>query len=80
MDSKLRDAFVDAANKAAADSRTHGLTVEKEALELLGQKGVTVIDCDRDAFRKRVLPQTDTFITARPEAKAIVDAVRATQG
>ena len=80
MDSKLRDAFVDAAIKAAADTRTHGLTVEKEALALLGQKGVTVIDCDRAAFRKRVLPQTDTFIKARPEAKAIVDAVRATQG
>ena len=80
MDAKLRDAFIDAAKKAAADSRAHGLAVEKEALELLGQKGVTVIDCDREAFRRRVLPQTDAFIKVRPEAKAIVDAVRATQG
>ena len=79
MDSKLRDGFIDAAKKAAADTRTHGLVVEKEALELLTQKGVTVIDCDREAFRNRVLPQTDAFVKARPEAKAIVDAVRATQ-
>ena len=79
MDGKLRDGFIDAAKKAAADTRTHGLAVEKEALELLAQKGVTVVDCDREAFRKRVLPQTDAFIKARPEAKAIVDAVRATQ-
>lgn len=79
MDSKLRDGFIDAAKKAAADTRTHGLVVEKEALELLTQKGVTVIECDREAFRNRVLPQTDAFVKARPEAKAIVDAVRATQ-
>ena len=79
MDAKLRDAFIDAARNAATDTRTHGLAVEKEALDLLAQKGVTVIDCDREAFRKRVLPQTDSFIKARPEAKAIVDVVRATQ-
>ena len=79
MDAKLRDAFVEAAKSAAADTRTHGLAVEKEALELLGQKGVTVVDCDREAFRKRVAPQTEAFIKARPESKAVVDVVRATQ-
>lgn len=79
MDPKLRDGFVDAAQKAAADTRVHGLAVEKEALDVLTQKGVTIIDCDREAFRKRVLPQTDTFVKARPEAKPIVDAIRATQ-
>src|SRR5437763_1676241 len=35
MDPKLRDAFLDAAGKAAADTRAHGLGVEKEALALL---------------------------------------------
>ena len=32
-----------------------------------------------EAFRKRVLPQTDNFIKARPEAKPVVDAIRAAQ-
>ena len=79
MDPKLREGFLDAAQKASLDTRTHGLAVEKEALELLKSKGVTVIECDNEAFRKRVLPQTDNFIKARPEAKPIVDIIRSTQ-
>src|ERR1700756_566443 len=39
MDPKLREGFLDAANKAGADTRTHGLAVEKEALALLVDKG-----------------------------------------
>src|SRR5205085_1207974 len=65
MDAKLREGFVAAAQKAAADTRVHGLAVEKEALDVLTQKGVTIIDCDREAFRKRVLPQTDNFVKSR---------------
>jgi tripartite ATP-independent transporter DctP family solute receptor len=79
MDPKLREGFLDAAKQAAEDTRTHGLAVEKEALELLKSKGVTVIECDNEAFRKRVLPQTDNFVKARPEAKPVVDMIRATQ-
>ncbi len=79
MDPKLREGFLDAAKKAAADSRAHGLSVEKEALAAIVEKGVTVVEVDREAFRKRVLPQTDNFIKAHPEAKAVVDAIRATQ-
>jgi TRAP-type transport system periplasmic protein len=79
MDPKLREGFLDAAKKASLDTRTHGLAVEKEALELLKSKGVTVIDCDLEAFRKRVLPQTDNFVKARPEAKPMVDIIRSTQ-
>ena len=79
MDPRLREGFLDAAQKAAVDTRAHGLAVEKEALTTLQDKGVTVVECDREAFRKRVLPQTDNFIKARPEAKAVVDAIRATQ-
>jgi TRAP-type transport system periplasmic protein len=78
MPAALREGFVDAAKKAAADTRAHGLTVEQEALAQLKDKGVTVIDCDREAFRKRVLPQTEAFVKARPEAKPVVDLVRAT--
>jgi tripartite ATP-independent transporter DctP family solute receptor len=79
MDPKLREGFLDAAAKAGADTRAHGLAVEKEALATLVEKGVNVVECDRDAFRKRVLPQTDNFIKAHPDAKPVVDAIRATQ-
>jgi TRAP-type C4-dicarboxylate transport system substrate-binding protein len=73
-----RDTFLDAAKKAAADTRAHGLAVEKEALTQLKDKGVTVIDCDREAFRKRVVPQSEAFIKAHPDAKGVVDLIRAT--
>jgi TRAP-type transport system periplasmic protein len=79
MDPKLREGFLDAAQKAAADSRAHGLAVEKEALAALMEKGVTVVECDKEAFRKRVAPQTENFIKVRPDAKPVVDAIRATQ-
>jgi len=79
MDPKLREGFLDAAQKAAVESRAHGLAVEKEALATLNEKGVTVVECDKEAFRKRVAPQTDNFVKARPEAKPVVDAIRATQ-
>jgi tripartite ATP-independent transporter DctP family solute receptor len=79
MDPKLREGLVDAAKKAATDTRSHGLEVEKEALATLKEKGVIVAECDKEAFRKRVLPQTDNFIKAHPEAKPVVDAIRATQ-
>ena len=79
MDPKLKEGFIDATKKAANDSRTHALSVEKDALVQLGEKGVTVTECDRDAFKKRVLPQTDNFIKNRPESKPIVDIIRSTQ-
>src|SRR3982074_1225881 len=41
MDPKLRDGFLDAAQKAAADTRRHGMAVEQEALAILVEKGVT---------------------------------------
>src|SRR6516165_9399047 len=54
---KLREGFLDAAQKAAADTRSHALTVEQDALALLKEKGVTVMPCDKEAFRQRVAPQ-----------------------
>jgi TRAP-type transport system periplasmic protein len=78
MPAATREAFIDIARKAAADTRAHGLAVEKEALALLKDKGVTIVDCDREAFRKRVLTQTEAFVKARPEAKPVVELIRAT--
>ena len=78
MPAATREAFIDVARKAAADTRAHGLAVEKEALTQLKDKGVAVAECDREAFRKRVLPQTDAFIKAHPDAKPVVELIRAT--
>ena len=77
LDPKLRDSFAEAASKAAEDTRAHGLAVEKEALDELKTKGVTIIPCDKEPFRKRVAPQTDAFVKAHPEAKPIVDTIQA---
>src|SRR5215813_5967239 len=79
MDPKLREALLDAAKKAAVDTRAHGLAVEKEALTTIQEKGVTVVECDKEAFRKRVLPQTDNFIKARPESKPVINMILAMQ-
>jgi TRAP-type transport system periplasmic protein len=78
MNAALRDRFLDAAKKAAAETRAHGLAVEKEALALLRDKGVTIVACERDAFRQRVAPQMEAFLRNRPEAKPVVEQIRAT--
>ena len=79
MEAPLRDQFLTAAAEAAADTRVRGLEAEKEALESLKQKGVEIIACDREPFRKLAAPQTDEFIKAHPEAKPIIDIVRSTK-
>jgi tripartite ATP-independent transporter DctP family solute receptor len=78
MNPQLRDRFLAAAQQAALDTRTHGLAVEQEALQELQQKGVSVLDCDRDAFRQRVLPQTTAFVKAHPDAKPVVELIQGT--
>ena len=78
MEPKLRDGFLDAAGKAAIATRAHGLSVVSEAMEALKKQGMTVIEPDRDAFRKRVLPQTDTFMAKLPESKTVIETIRAT--
>src|ERR1700749_1643110 len=79
MDPKLREGFLDAAKKAGADTRTHSLAGEKRALATLVEKGVTVLKWNKEAFGKRMLPQTDNSTKARPEAKPVIDMIRATQ-
>jgi len=78
MPADLRDKFLDAAAKAAADTRAHGLAVQDEALVVLKERGVTVIECDRDAFRTRVLPQTEAFMKAHPAMVPVIEKVRST--
>jgi TRAP-type C4-dicarboxylate transport system substrate-binding protein len=76
---KLREGFLDAALQAAAQTRTHGLAVEQEAIALLRDKGVTVLECDKEAFRMRVAPQTEAFLKQRPPAKPVVDLIKSTR-
>ena len=54
MEAPLRDQFLTAAAEAAVDTRVRGLEAEKEAIEALKQKGVEIIACDREPFRKLV--------------------------
>ncbi|HXP73068.1 MAG TPA: TRAP transporter substrate-binding protein [Stellaceae bacterium] len=78
LDAKLRESFLDAAKKAAADTRTQGLAVEQEAIGVLKDKGVTVIACDKAPFQARVAPQTEAFVKTHPDAKPVVDMIKAT--
>jgi TRAP-type C4-dicarboxylate transport system substrate-binding protein len=75
----VREPFLDACAKAAVDARARALAADAEAVELLKQHGVTVTACDKEAFRRRVLPQTEAFVKTHPEAKAMVDVIRATE-
>jgi tripartite ATP-independent transporter DctP family solute receptor len=78
MDAKTRDGFLAAAQKAAADTRVHGLAVEQEAIGILKEKGVSVNECDKAEFRKRTAVQTENFVKQHPEAKAVVDKIKST--
>ncbi len=78
MAPNVRDSFLNVAQAAAVDTRAHGLAMEKEALLVLQQNGVTIVDCDRDAFRARVAVQSENFMKARPESKPVIEAIRAT--
>jgi TRAP-type transport system periplasmic protein len=79
MEGPVRDQFLAAAGEAAIDTRLRGLEAEKEAIETLKQKGVQIIACDREPFRKLALPQTDEFIRVHADAKPIIDIVRSTK-
>jgi TRAP-type C4-dicarboxylate transport system substrate-binding protein len=76
MDPALREGFLDATARAALTTRAHGLAVEQEALAALRQNGVSVVEVDREAFRKRVLPQTTAFMQRMPESKPIIEMIR----
>lgn len=79
MDPKLREPFLDAAKNASIDARAAALKVEAEAIDILKSNGVEVRMVDKEPFRKRVQPQTEAFVKARPETKSIVELIRATK-
>jgi len=79
MAAPLRDGFLAAAKAAAIETRVRGLAVEKEALDVMKQQGVAVAACDKEAFRKRVLPLHESFVKQHAEVKPILDAIEATR-
>jgi tripartite ATP-independent transporter DctP family solute receptor len=79
MPPALRDGLLASAKAAAAEQRAYGVGIAKEALEVLKQRGVTVADCDREAFHKRVLPLHEKFTKQHPEVQSILDKIQATR-
>jgi len=80
MPQALREPFLDACGKAAIDTRARALAAEGEATEVMKQHGVTINPCDREAFRRRVLPQTEAFMKARPETRPLIELIHAVPG
>lgn len=79
MPAPLRDGFIDACAKAAIPARQRALDATQEATDALKAQGLQEVPCDREAFRKLVVPQTAAFVAAHPEIKGVVDIVQATR-
>ncbi|MBK1837157.1 TRAP transporter substrate-binding protein [Azospirillum sp. YIM B02556] len=79
LSSNLRDGLLQAVRETAKDQFAKAAQVELEAIDQLKQKGVTVAECDREGFRKRMQPLWDKFAQQTPGAKALLDAVHQTE-
>jgi len=80
MQPDVRAGFLAAAKAAALDARAHSVGIVKEAIGVLKERGVTVSDCDREAFRKRVQPLVQKFGQQHPEVRPVLDKVQAARG
>ena len=78
MPAKLREGFLDACAKAAPPARQRALDATQEATDALKAQGMQIVPCDREAFRKLVVPQTAEFVRAHPEVQPIVEIVEKT--
>jgi TRAP-type transport system periplasmic protein len=72
---ELRAAFRAAAADATQYQRGRAAEAEATALAQLKAMGVTVHDCDRDAFRQLVAPVWDDFTRAHPTTRPILAAI-----
>jgi tripartite ATP-independent transporter DctP family solute receptor len=75
----LRDGLIASAEAAAVEARPYALGVAHDAIDVLKQRGVTVADCDRDEFRRRVEPLIEKFTGQHPEVRPILKAIHATR-
>jgi tripartite ATP-independent transporter DctP family solute receptor len=79
LPSAQRDGLLKAVEQATDDHFQRAAQIEAAAIEELKGKGVTVEDCNRDAFRERVSPMWDRFVASTPGAKPMLDAIRQTE-
>jgi TRAP-type transport system periplasmic protein len=79
LPANLRDGLLRAIQETAKDQFIRAAQVEQEAINQLKQKGVTVSECDRESFRKRMQPLWDKFAQQTPGAKGLLEAVRQTE-
>jgi TRAP-type C4-dicarboxylate transport system substrate-binding protein len=79
MPAQLREGFIDACGKAAVPARQRALEATAEATNALKAQGLQEVPCDREVFRKLVIPQTAEFVKAHPEIKSVVDIVQSTR-
>jgi tripartite ATP-independent transporter DctP family solute receptor len=70
----LSQGLLTAVKQATDEHSNRAAKIEADAVESLKQLGVTVEECDRNAFRDRVKPLWDTFTKQTAGAKAFVDA------
>ena len=70
----LREGLLLSVQQATDDHWDRAAAIEAEAVETLKQNGVTVENCDREAFRERVRPLWDSFVQKTPGAKPFFDA------
>ncbi len=74
-----RDGLLKAVSEATTEQFQRAAQIETDAIAGLKEKGVTVQECDRSAFRARVAPMFDRFVEKTPGAKAMLDAVHQTE-
>lgn len=70
-----REGFMDAARQATQYQRGQAVAAEKQAMDQLKAKGVTVTTVDKSAFQERVKPLWQQFTTDHPSAKPVLDAI-----
>ncbi len=74
-----RDGLLQAVKLATDEHYDRAAQVETAAVEQLKTLGVTVEDCNREAFRDRVRPRWGEFATRTPGAKDLLEAIHQTE-
>lgn len=74
-----REALLKAVKEATLEQFARANQVEAEAIAELKAKGVTVSECNREAFKERVRPLWDKFAQQTPGVKDFLEAARRTE-
>jgi tripartite ATP-independent transporter DctP family solute receptor len=74
-----RDGLLQAVQSATDAHFDRAAQIEAAAIEQLKTRGVSIDECNREAFRGRVRPMWAPFAEKTPGAKALLDAVHQTE-